>query len=286
MAWPYVMGCDWGRGRVTARWGCCCWSSVSQGFSAPGAATAASGGLRRSMASPVKLALPALTGVRVREGGFAVSPSWTNASIARSRFPSVFLSTTEFRLVSGKPISLRVASFESKVSSWLRTAEPRTLEGLFALGGDARPSDPVRDGDKGGVNLLCFWCRVKVALAERKLMPNFLLGFGGSGGGWSSCELVLRVAVYWGLCRVGCIPLAEEKALSSYFWRINLSIAPSASSMSMGMSGWTFRGLNRRLALTLPTRFIRCQSSVLGLELRPWSCTHVDLVAVPRVHAQ
>lgn len=66
-------------------------------------------------------------------------------------------------------------------------------------------------------------------MEDADLKPNLLPVFGGSGGGWSS-EFVLPV-----LCLVGGFA-----ALSTYFCRMNLSIAESASSASKGTGGLVF----------------------------------------------
>jgi hypothetical protein len=69
-------------------------------------------------------------------------------------------------------------------------------------------------------------------MEEADLKPNLLPVFGGRGGGWSS-EFVLPV-----LCFAGGLT-----DLSTYFCRMNLSIAESASSASKGIGGRVFWGL-------------------------------------------
>ncbi len=64
------------------------------------------------------------------------SPKRIKASTARSRLPFKPFSTVELRLSSGKPISRRVASFESIPSPEVCILEPKTLEGLLIRGGD------------------------------------------------------------------------------------------------------------------------------------------------------
>jgi hypothetical protein len=84
-----------------------------------------------------------------------LSPKRTSVSTALSKFPWTFFRTIELRRVSGKPISLSDASFVSNVSSsWFPTAEPNTRDCLFIFpaGGVELLSEPVKAGDRGGVN--------------------------------------------------------------------------------------------------------------------------------------
>jgi hypothetical protein len=79
--------------------------------------------------------------------------------------------------------------------------------------------------------------------------PKRPLGLGGNGGGLSS-ELVLPV-----FCRV---PGRESLRyiLCSYFALMYRSMAPSTSSISMGICGLMLRGLYVLLDSTLPIRFM------------------------------
>ena len=85
--------------------------------------------------------------------------------------------------------------------------------------------------------------------ALRSPNPKRPVGFGGSGGGRSS-ELVLPV-----FCRV---PGRESfrYILCSYFARMYLSMALSTSSISMGICGFTLRGLYVLFDSTFPIRFM------------------------------
>jgi hypothetical protein len=56
-------------------------------------------------------------GVGTLDEGLLPSPSLTSDSMVLSRSPLRPFKTVEFRLSSGKPISLSVASLDSKVSS-------------------------------------------------------------------------------------------------------------------------------------------------------------------------
>lgn len=117
------------------------------------------------------------------------SPSRINASTVRSRLPFKPFKTVELRLSSGKPMSRKVASFDSSPSPEVCIFDPKTREGLLTCGGELSPKLP-RPGDTGGVRF-----RGDVT-ALRRPNPKRPVGFGGSGGGRSS-ELVLPV-----FCRV------------------------------------------------------------------------------------
>jgi len=133
-------------------------------------------------------------GVRVPWAPEVLSPKRTSVSIALSKLPLTLFRTIELRRVSGKPISLSDASFVSKVSSsWFPTADPNTRDCLFILpaGGVELLSEPVKAGDSGGVNL-CWVADDERTPSEK---PNFLPGFGGSGGGTPSVELTLAPPV-------------------------------------------------------------------------------------------
>jgi hypothetical protein len=85
----------------------------------------------------------------------------------------------------------------------------------------------------GGWLLACAFAfdpRGKMDDADRK--PKRLGVLGGSGGGVSSDSVL---PVLW--------VLVEPNARFMYFWRINLSMAPSASSVSTGIDGLLFWGL-------------------------------------------
>lgn len=134
------------------------------------------------------LALELLGGVGVLPLDLAVfcSPNLINASTVLSKFPLSPFNTVELRLSSGKPISRRVANFESSPSLEFGMLEPNTRDGLFTRGGEMSCAKPPRPGDTGGVR-----SRGEVA-ALRNPKPKRPVGFGGNGGGLSS-ELVLPV---------------------------------------------------------------------------------------------
>jgi hypothetical protein len=174
------------------------------------------------------------TGVLPLAAADPPSPNLIRASTALSKFPLRPFSTVAFRFSSGNPISRSVASFDSNPSPGPPIFDPKTLEALFTLGGDESSGKPPRPGDIGGVTVLDIG---KVEDAALRPNPNRFPGFGGSGGGRSSTELVLPV-----FCLVpGRDSL--ENALCSYFCRMNLSITPSTSSISIGICGLVFRGL-------------------------------------------
>lgn len=187
-----------------------------------------------SIISPFKFTPPFAGGVGVLPldlVGFC-SPNLINASTALSRLPLRPLSTVELRFSSGNPISLKVASFDSNPSPEVFTLDPNTLDGLFTLGGDVScPLKPLSPGDTGGVTFL--------GNVEAFCNPNpkRFVGFGGRGGGLSSTELELPV--------FDRVPGRESfmKVRCSYFCRMNLSIALSTSSMSIGICGFMLRGL-------------------------------------------
>ena len=93
----------------------------------------------------------------------------------------------------------------------------------------------------------------KVEEAARSPKLNLLPGLGGSGGGRSSVELVLVLPVF---CRLPRLVPLPEKMRCSYFCLMNLSKAPSTSSTSTGMDGFTFWGLYFRFDAALPVLFI------------------------------
>lgn len=138
---------------------------------------------------------------------------------------------------------------------------PNTLDALFTLGGEESPN-PLKPaptpGDDGG---LC-GSGLDAAVEEvRRPKPKRFPGLGGSGGGRSSAELVLPV-----FCLV---PGRDSplKALCSYFCRMKRSSAPSTSSTSIGMFGFTLFGLYIRLEATFPTRFMLSTWSLLQLSM-------------------
>jgi hypothetical protein len=190
--------------------------------------------------------------VCVREGLLLPSPSFISASTARSKFPLSPFSTVAFRFSSKKPISLSVASLDSKLSPGRSIFEPNTRDGLLTLGGlESLPTSAPKLGDMGGVSFPDEGRDIgKVDEAARNPNPNFFVGLGGSGGGRSSTELVLPV-----FCLV---PGLESvlKTRCSYFCRMYRSIAPSTSSTSIGIEGLMLRGLYVRFDSELPMRFI------------------------------
>jgi len=131
------------------------------------------------------------TGVPPLDFAGFCSPSRISASTALSRFPFRPFKTVVFRFSSAKPISLNVVNFESSPSPEVLMLDPKTLDGLFILGGEVSWPNPPIPGDTGGVaprGKFEGFCRPN---------PNLLVGFGGRGGGLSSTELVLPV-----FCRV------------------------------------------------------------------------------------
>lgn len=120
------------------------------------------------------------------------------------------------------PISRSLAIFTSKSSGSSDATEvPKIRDGLL-LGGDGVCCREISASrfdfeDRGNME-------------DADLKPNLCpVFFGGSGGGWSS-EFVLPVL--FRACAV--------TALSWYFCLINLSMAESASSTSIGMGGRAF----------------------------------------------
>lgn len=110
--------------------------------------------------------------------------------------------------------------------------------------------------------------RWKVELALRRLKPNFLPGLGGSGGGSSFQEPVPVLPVFCRTAGIAAVP--SDNVRSSYFWRMNLSIAESTISASTGMSALRFLGFHRALLLTFPSFFMfstcsTCHVSMLRL---------------------
>lgn len=233
------------------------------------------------MESPLALSLWADTGVCAPEILLPPSPSLINVSTDFSRFPLRPLSTVMLRFSSGKPISFRLCSFVSKLSAdALRTLCPNTRDALFTLGGEESPK-PLKPmlipGEVGG--LLGFGEAGNVAEELRSPKPKRLPGFGGNGGGRSSAELVLPV-----FCLVPGRD-SPERALCSYFCRIQRSNAPSTSSISIGMFGLTLFGLYILLEATFPTRFMFCRALLSG-RWRGSRATYIDLVVAPTIHAQ
>jgi hypothetical protein len=151
--------------------------------------------------------------------------------------------TVELRLSSGKPMSRRVDSFESRPSPDVWILEPKTLDGLLTRGGEVSCAYPSIPGDTGGERFR------DAGVGLRNPNPNRLVGFGGNGGGRSS-ELVLPV-----FCRV---PGREsfKYIRCSYFARMYLSMALSTSSISIGIDGLMLRGLYVLFDSRLPMRFM------------------------------
>jgi hypothetical protein len=113
---------------------------------------------------------------------------------------------------------------------------------------------------------------------EADLNPN-LEFLGGSGGGVpsSSCVGFLSFPVW-------------PATVLMYFCLINLSIAESASSTSMGIDGSLFSGLYILLELRLPTfrMFYHHSRSVSKMFMGLYKgtlFTHVNLLVCPRIHA-
>lgn len=133
-------------------------------------------------------------GVSDRTGAL---PSSARMSTALSKMPFVLFSTSEFRLLSVKPMSRRVASFWSKLLLTLVILMPKIWLGLLDLVsiGSAARSFPLYVGESGGVKTSCFLRPAKDELAERRLKPNFFPGFGGNGGGSSPVDPVLVLPV-------------------------------------------------------------------------------------------
>lgn len=186
------------------------------------------------------------------------SPNLIKASTVLSRLPLRPFNTARFLFSSGNPISFRIVSFESNPSPDPPTLDPKTLEALFTLGGDGSCENPPKLGETGGVTFLDTG---KVEEAARRPKPNLFPGFGGRGGGRSSTELVLPV-----FCRV---PGREStvNALCSYFCRIYRSIAPSTSSISIGICALTFLALKWRFDSVLPIRFMLSTCSLFQLSI-------------------
>lgn len=214
-------------------------SNASKGFVDVAAGTE----LVLSNVRPVEADLVGGVGVLPLEAPTFCSPSLIKVSTVRSRLPLSPLSTVQLRFSSGKPISRRVASFESSPSPDVWTFDPKIRDGLFTRGGDSSCSKAPMPGDKGGVR-----SRGAVA-ALRNPKPKRPVGLGGNGGGLSS-ELVLPVF---------CCPARRTLFIytrCSYFWRMYRSMALSTSSMSIGIWGLTLRGLYVLFDSTFPMRFI------------------------------
>ena len=109
-------------------------------------------GVRRELSkeSPLVGDLAGGVGVFPLDLPLFCSPSLMSASTALSRFPFKPFRTVEFFFSSGKPISLRVASFDSSPSPDVLTLDPKTLDGLFTLGGEVFSPNPLRPGDMPG----------------------------------------------------------------------------------------------------------------------------------------
>lgn len=213
--------------------GCCCGAGATMSRASNGFIDVVAAGAVGVLSMEIPLTPDLVGGVGVVPldlTGFC-SPNLIKASTALSRLPFNPFSTVLLRFSSGKPMSLNVANLESNPSPDVLTLDPNTLDGLFTRGGELSPLNPPIPGETGGVAL-----RGKVEDFWRP-NPNRFVGFGGSGGGLSSWELVLPV-----FCRV---PGRESvrKARSWYFCLMYLSMALSTSSMSIGICGFTFRGL-------------------------------------------
>ena len=163
------------------------------------------------------------------------SPSLTNDSIVRSKFPLKPLSTCAFLLSSWNPMSFNCTSFASISPSPPPTLAPNTLDCLLTLIGEGGPLKPlVPCGEYGGEAGRCR-CKGRAEDALRRPKPNLLPCFGGSGGGCSSELRVLPV-----LWRAAGRRWPPEKSCWSYFCLINLSNTASTSSTSSGIGGLVF----------------------------------------------
>jgi hypothetical protein len=210
-------------------------------------------------------------GVGPREIDFIPSPSLTSVSTAVSTLPFVLFRTSEFLLLSVKPMSRNEANFASKSFAFPVIFIPNNWLGLLFRGLGISPladlSLAVYVGDRGGVIRSCF-DRWNVELALRRLKPNFLPGLGGRGGGSSFQEPVPVLPVF---CRTAGMPGApSDNVRNSYFCRINLSMAESTMSASTGMSALTFFGFQFALLLVFPSFFMfstcsTCHVSMLRL---------------------
>lgn len=205
-------------------------SKASNGFIELLAAGAVEG-VVVSIVMPFRLDLTGGVGVLPLDLLGFCSPNLIKASTVRSRLPLNPFRTVEFRLSSGNPISRKVASLESSPSPDVWILEPKTLEGLFNRGGEDASFEKLPiPGETGGVR---FFGEVA---ALRSPKPKRPVGFGGNGGGLSS-ELVLPV--FWRVPNRGSVIYIR----CSYFCRMYRSMAPSTSSTSTGIWGFTFRGL-------------------------------------------
>lgn len=177
--------------------------------------------------------------------GLVCSPNRTRASTALSKFPFMLLRISVFLPLSGKPMSRRCASFALKLLSTVVIFIPNKRLGLFSLFGLGRSMflSPLYAGDSGGVKRSGFGLG-NVELDDRRVNPNFFVGFGGRSGG-SSLQEPRSVPVLPVFClAAGALPrLPSDSARVSYFCRIYFSIAASTSSASTGISGLTFLGL-------------------------------------------
>lgn len=154
-----------------------------------------------------------------------------------------------------------MTSFDSNGSFISPTLVPNTRDCLFdGIGGEgasysSRGEEDVDDRDSG------------FAEEARRPKPNRLPVFGGRGGGCESSEERL---VYPESCRLGGFGFPSSRILYSYFCRINLSIAESTSSTSMGIGGFTPLGLYNLFTALFPLRFIFFGVGIYHQQ----SCTH------------
>lgn len=112
------------------------------------------------------------------------------------------------------------ASFVLKLLSTVVIFIPNRRLGLFSLfglGSSIDLSPPLYAGDRGGVKRSGF-CLGNVELDDRKVKPNFLVGFGGSSGG-SSLQDPRSVPVLPVFClAAGALPrFPSDSVRVSYF---------------------------------------------------------------------
>lgn len=154
---------------------------------------------------------------------------------------------------SEKPICFNLASLVSKLLLRLITSPPGSLANLLF----SMAEFPDRCGGRGGNGKDdSVWERERGNVEDAARKPGMNLGvfFGGGGGGRSSEEFVLPVPCL----EAACEPFVL-KVLCWYFSLMKRSIAPSTSSMSIGMFGRTLRGLKERFEAAFPVRLRFCQ---------------------------
>lgn len=160
--------------------------------------------------------------------------------------PSTSFSTVKFFSPSLNPSCLRCTNFPSKLLRLL----PLLVPPFGALACRSSSVQPSLDGCAGFGGPPTS-AEGKVADEDRNPGPNRASGLGGGGGGLSSVDLVLPV-----LLTAANAGMSPTSFLCWYFCLMNFSIAPSTSSGSRGIVGFTFRGFRWRLEAVLPTLFI------------------------------